>query len=292
MANRSKTWWGEEFLHALEGFMDEGRLTRGRSYAAEHRRKRFKMKAGVIEATMVGNINPYFGVYKTPYYEVKIEFERIAASVWKKIVKRLGADADWVTHLLLGEVPPTIEEALADSRVKLLPRSGKDIHSSCSCPDWANPCKHVAGVYYYVASLLDRDPLLLFEIRGMERSKLMEGLAASEFGAALRGELDDDGPDLEAAFSEPRFARVEEAESEASASDLRAFWRGTPLPRDVLQERPPPLVSALLLRREGDYPEFWLRQNSFLDAMSGIYERVAKRFPAPFALRAPGTARK
>lgn len=292
MASRSKTWWGEEFLHALEGFMDEGRLTRGRSYAAEHRRKRFQMKAGVIEATMVGNINPYFGVYKTPYYKVKIEFERIAASAWKKIVKRLGADADWVTHLLLGEVPPTIEEALADSRVKLLPRSGKDIDSSCSCPDWANPCKHVAGVYCYVASLLDRDPLLLFEIRGMERSKLMEGLAASEFGTALRGELDDDGPDLEAAFREPRFARVEEAESEASASDLRAFWRGTPLPRDVLRERPPPLVSALLLRREGDYPEFWLRQNSFLEAMSGIYERVAKRFPAPFALRAPGTGRQ
>ncbi len=289
MAVRSKTWWGREFLRTLEDFMDPGRLSRGRSYASPYRRKSFEIQRGKITATVVGNINPYFGVYKTPYYKVKIEFEQISATRWNTIVKRLGTNADWVTHLILGEVPPTIEDALEGSRVKLLPRSRKEIRSSCSCPDWANPCKHVAGVYYHVASLLDRDPLLLFEFRGMERSDLMQGLAKSEFGAALCGDAEDGGPDLAAAARETRFPVVEELVSDAPADHLRAFWRGSPLPRDADAESDASLIPALLLRREGDYPEFWPRENSFLEAMEGIYERVAKRFAKP--PRGPAAAR-
>ena len=258
--------------------MDPGRMSRGRSYAAPHRRKRFEIRDGTIAATMVGNINPYFGVYKTPYYKVKIEFERIPSTVWTMIVERLGTNADWVTHLILGEVPPSIEDALDDSNVKLLPRSRKDIKSSCSCPDWANPCKHVAGVYYHVASLLDRDPFLLFEFRGMGRSALVKGLSKSEFGGALFGDAEDGGPDLGAALGEPRFSPVGEVPTDATTDDLRAFWRGSPLPREVEGESDDPLIPALLLRREGDFPEFWPRENSFLEAMEGIYGRVAKRF--------------
>lgn len=281
MAVRSKTWWGREFLHALEHFMDPGRLSRGRSYAAPRRRREFKIRDGTITATMVGNINPYFGVYRTPYYKVKIEFERIPATQWKSIVKRLGTNADWVTHLILGEVPPSIEDALEESTVKLLPRSRNDIQSSCSCPDWANPCKHVAGVYYHVASLLDRDPFLLFEFRGMDRSALMKGLSRSEFGAALCNAAADSSPDLDAALGEPLFSPVGEVAADPPVNDLRAFWRGRPLKRETEGESDEALISALLLRREGDYPEFWPRENSFIEAMEGIYVRVAKRFTRP-----------
>jgi uncharacterized Zn finger protein len=279
MAGRSKTWWGAEFLNALEGCMDSGRLSRGRSYATPHRREEFSIRQGKIEATIVGNVNPYFGVYKTPYYAVKIEFEKVAAARWKTILKRLGSNADWVTHLILGEVPPTIEKALDGSKVKLLPRTRQEIRSSCSCPDWANPCKHVAGVYYHVASLLDRDPLLLFEFRGMDRRQLRQAVSQSEFGAALLGDAGSGDPDLAAAVREPRFPLVEESGSETPASDLRAFWRGRPLAREVTAEGQAPPVSALLLRREGDYPEFWHRDTSFLEAMAGVYERVAKGIP-------------
>ncbi len=260
--------------------MEPGRLARGRSYARAHRRAAFGMKAGRITATIKGNISAYFGVHETPYYEVAIEFERIPAQRWKGILERLGTNADWVTHLILGEVPPTIEDALDGSKVKLLPRMREDLHASCSCPDFANPCKHVAGVYYHVAALLDRDPLLLFELRGMNRKKLMASLKKSQFGAALLEPGAESDPSLEAALREPRLPDVGAVAEHAAPDDLRAFWRGTPLPRAVTAERPPPPVPALLLRREGDYPEFWDRHNSFIEAMTEIYERVAKRFPA------------
>ena len=279
MARLSKTWWGAEFLQALEGCMDAGRLARGRSYSTPYRRQEFAIRRATIEATMRGNINAYFEVYETPYYRVRIEFEKVAASKRKAIFTRLGSNADWVTHLILGEVPPTIEKAFAGSAVKLLPRTGKEIRSSCSCPDWANPCKHVAGVYYHVAALLDRDPLLLFELRGMDRAKLLQAVAQSEFGAALAGAAGSGDPDPAPAVAEPRFPRVQQSGSDSPASDLRAFWRGRPVPREVRAEGKAPPVSALLLRREGDYPEFWHRDTSFIEAMAALYERVAKGFP-------------
>ena len=279
MSTRSKTWWGKEFLRALEECMDPGRLSRGRSYVAPYRRKRFSIRQGKITATVMGNINPYFHVYETPYYQVEIGFQRIASTHWNKILKRLGSNADWVTHLVLGEVPPSIDDALEGARVKMLPRSSREIQASCSCPDWANPCKHIAGIYYHVASLLDRDPLLLFEFRGLERSRLLKAVAQSEFGSALQGDADAADPDLAASARTPRYPSVGSAAGEADVSDLRAFWRGRPLPQGSGPDRQVPPVSALLLRRAGDYPEFWHRESSFLETMAAIYERVAKGLP-------------
>lgn len=286
MAARSKTWWGKEFLRALEECMDSGRLSRGKSYRLPHRRKSFSIRQGKISATVMGNINPYFHVYETPYYKVEIGFQKIAGSHWKKILQRLGSNADWVTHLVLGEVPPSIDDALEGTRVKLLPRSSGEIKASCSCPDWVNPCKHIAGIYYHVASLLDRDPLLLFEFRGLDRSRLLKAVAQSEFGAALQSDAEAVVPDLAASASTPRYPPVGPAEDKADVSDLRAFWRGKPLPQDSGPDRQVPPVSALLLRRAGDYPEFWHRETSFLETMAAIYERVAKGLPPD---RGPGT---
>ncbi len=280
MARRSKTWWGAEFLQALESCMEEGRLRRGRSYAAEHRRRDFKIRQGTVTATMVGNVNPYFGVYKTPYYKVKIDFKKVAASKWNGVLQRIGSNAEWVTHLILGEVPPTIDRAFEGLAVGLLPRDRKDLKSSCSCPDWANPCKHVAGVYYHLAALLDRDPLLLFELRGMARTKLMRAVEQSEFGAALGGDTSSGDPDLASCVAPTRFPVMELGEIETPPADLRSFWRGRPLPRGAGLGQQDPPVSALLLRREGDYPAFWDRENSFLEAMAEVYERVAKSLPA------------
>ena len=287
MAVRSKTWWGREFLAALERLMDKGRLARGRSYSHGYRLVRFEQVLSRVTAKMQGNVNPHFGVYTTPYYEVEIKFRAVGRKQWKSILEELGANADWVTHLILGEVPPTIEQAFEGENVGLLPRSRKEIQSSCSCPDWANPCKHVAGAYYRVASMLDRDPLVLFELRGMKRTTLIDALAQSDFGEALRGEADLKQPDIKDALSAPRRTKVESCGSATPASDLRAFWRGRPLPAASAADQQVPPVSALLLRREGDYPEFWERQNSFIEAMADIYERVSKALPPRFRQEPP-----
>ena len=281
MADRTKTWWGEIFLEALSAVMDTGRLERGRSYSGDSRVVEFGMNLNKVTARMRGNINPYFGVYKTPYYNVQIQFTRIEKAKWTNILEKLGSNADWVTHLILGEVPPTIEEAFQDTKVGLLPKNPKEIKSNCSCPDWANPCKHVAGAYYRVAALLDRDPLVLFELRGMKRKTLLQALQQSPFGAALQEAVSEQEPDLAISAEQPCYPKVETCAPAQSASDLRAFWHGKSLPATSASELQPLPLSALLLRREGDYPEFWNRHHSFLETMSEVYERIAKSLPEP-----------
>ena len=186
---------------------------------------------------------------------------------------------DWVTHLVLGEVPPTIGRALQGSPVGLLPKSRGEVTSSCSCPDYANPCKHVAGVYFRVAALLDRDPLLLFELRGMERTKLQAAVSKSEFGGALLSEGRASKPDLAAALTTAEPSPVGCLPDGDAPTDPRSFWRGGATPRAQPTDRQLPPVSALLLRREGDYPEFWQREISFVETMAEIYERIAIALP-------------
>ena len=82
-------------------------------------------------------------------------------------------------------MPTSIETLFAGQNLHLLPQAKGDLINECSCPDYAEPCKHVAGVYYKVASLLDHDPLLLFHLRGMDAKKLQKKQATSALGKAL-----------------------------------------------------------------------------------------------------------
>ncbi len=278
MAKRSKTWWGQDFLAALENFMDPGRLARGRSYSSDYRMEEFAIEGSEVKATVRGNINPYFGVYDVPYYEVVVMLTPVSRKQWTKTLKRLGGNANWVSHLVLGAMPPTIERALEGSPVSLLPRGKNDIQSDCSCPDWANPCKHVAGVYFRIAEIIDRDPILLFELRGLERKELFSAVRESDLGAALVSETEYDEMDETEALEESPF-QAAAAEMNLDPADQRSFWLGGALPVSSETEAPP--VTVLPMRRAGDYPEFWTSNRSFLEAMGDVYTRVAKSLPEP-----------
>ena len=180
MAKITRTWWGERFLEALESCTDPGRLRRGRSYAGSRRLLAFDIEGNTIQSTVRGNVNPYFGVYKEPRYKVEIQLKKVPTTAWKKIIAQLSHNAGWLSRLLLGEVPEDIEKAFDNTPYHLLPHSAQDLHTHCSCPDWANPCKHVAGTYYRVAGLLDQDPFLLFQLRGLTREALRKELVIIE----------------------------------------------------------------------------------------------------------------
>lgn len=278
MQKFKKTWWGPEFLKALEQIMDEGRLKRGNSYATDYRLVKFDVNLNIVTSLVRGNISPYFEVYETPFYNVKITFDKVAVQHWKSVLLRVGTNANWVTHLILGEVPPTIDEAFENANVSLLPKTPNEIRTSCSCPDWANPCKHIAATYIRLASILDQDPIVLFELRGLKRAALNRSLSNSSFGAALLSTADN----TETTTVEDRddkIVPVNPSDCGLAPSDLRAFWCGKTLPAESAMDRQIPPTSALLLRREGDYPEFWNRKNSFLEAMTAIYDGVVKKLP-------------
>jgi len=95
-------------------------------------------------------------------------------------------------QLLAGEMPERIEEAFTESSTTLLPACGSDLDSACSCPDWENPCKHIAAVYFLLAESFDRDPFLIFAWRGRSKEELLHGMRARRRGTDAT-ELDEAG---------------------------------------------------------------------------------------------------
>jgi len=273
MAKLGKTWWGSRFIEALDGFTDSGRLQRGRGYSSDRRILAFDIADGTVSATVRGNVNPYYGVYKEPRYKTRIRMAPIPAQDWKRAIAYLGSNAALVSKLLMNEMPENIDDAFAGIKLSLLPRSRKDFAlTDCSCPDYANPCKHVAGVYYRLASGLDRDPFLLFELRGLSRESLHEALSATPLGKALAALAADEARELVPADS--FFTRPSTANS---APDYHAFWQGKKRLPTEIEPATPAAVPAILIKKGGDYPAFWDKDSSFIEVMEWLYLRVRKK---------------
>lgn len=271
MAKNTRSWWGQAFLEALESVADPGRLSRGRSYASGHRIKSFEMDCEQVTAQVRGNINPYFGVYTEPTYNTEIEFTPISRAKWTAVIAQMASKVSTLSQLLVGEMPDDIEACFDSLGLSLLPRKRSDFKSQCSCPDWGNPCKHVAGVYYRVAAELDRDPLKLFELRGLSREELHDELAKTPLGMALVAELAGPAKEPEAAeslYTQPQLTKID------PATQLKDFWQGQGSLPTAAEQPQSPGVSAILIKKQGDFPPFWDRNNSFIEAMDALYKQV------------------
>ncbi|MEM9006154.1 MAG: SWIM zinc finger family protein [Cyanobacteria bacterium P01_F01_bin.86] len=271
MSQFSRTWWGKKFIEAIEKLTDSGRLSRGRSYAKGNKVKSFSIKEGTVSAKVRGSINHYFGVHEEPLYTTTIEFQPISAAKWSAAIALIASKASLISRLLLNEIPDNIEDSFKQLDLNLLPGSPKDFKSSCSCPDWSNPCKHIAGVYYLVAAELDNDPFLLFELRGLSKDKLMQELAKSPLGQALSAELqlEQQPPQPVDSYHAPL-----QTVSPDTCTNLRDFWQGSKRLPQTMEPLPQMPIPGILVRKQGDFPGFWHRDNSFIAAMETLYQQV------------------
>ncbi len=271
MAQFSKTWWGKRFILALERFSNPSRLSRGRSYASNGKVISCEVKNNTISAVVRGSINPYFGVYKEPKYKTTIKITPISSANWSKVLSKLSSKASFVSKLLLNEVPDNIENAFSELGLHLLPYSEKDFDNNCSCPDYENPCKHIAGVYYLVASQLDHDPFLLFELRGLSRSELQTELAKTPLGKILSAELGTKEYILNSA--ESYYSPLEKVTINEPINP-REFWLGTKRLPQTIETAQSASLSAIAVKKQGDFPAFWKKDYSFIAVMEEFYERV------------------
>lgn len=270
MAKQVRTWWGEKFLDVLHVIMDSGRLRRGRAYSGPRRLLDFRIAGDTVIAKVRGNVNPYFGVYTEPRYRVEVKLRKFSARDWKRITAEIGGNAACLSQLLMNEMPTSIERVLSERDIHLLPGNRADIISKCSCPDYASPCKHVAGVYYSIASQLDRDPFLLFQLRGLGFNELQGRLKATPLGKALGERFGANQPEVE--FQPHRY--TDPGRRPLPKGSLKSFWQGDgPLP-PVEPTSGGVAVPAILIRRGGDFPAFWDRGLPLNEAMEPVYKRI------------------
>lgn len=167
------TWWGQRWIDAL-GHLSVGysnRLARGRSYARAGRTHDLLAKAGLVTAKVTGS--------RSSPYQVTIHFEKLSERAWEKAIRAMASKAQFAAELLAGVMPQKIDEAFRSVGASLFPEKQSDLVTECSCPDVANPCKHIAATHYVLGEAFDRDPFLLFELRGRTKRQVLESLRAA-----------------------------------------------------------------------------------------------------------------
>ncbi|MGA2304561.1 MAG: SWIM zinc finger family protein [Acidimicrobiales bacterium] len=202
-----ESWWSRRFLSAVESILTGGRLTRGRTYARQGQVIDLGIGSGLVVAQVQGS-------RRTPY-GVQISMPAASDARWEAIVDTLAAQAGYAARLLAGELPHEIEDVFAEAGVALFPERGSHLTTSCTCPDWATPCKHAAAVCYLMAEAFDDDPFLLLAFRGREREALLDELRDRR-GLAV----DDGGPAGVPSLSAPPSGAAPLADS------LTTFWSG------------------------------------------------------------------
>jgi uncharacterized Zn finger protein len=226
-------WWSKRWVALLESFKMGARLGRGRSYARKGQVISIDVRKGVVRSKVQGA--------RSKPYDLEIRLTQISDDDWKKAIEAMASKAVFAAKLLSGEMPKDIEEAFVDAGCSLFPGK-KDIKTNCSCPDWADPCKHIAAVYYIMAEKFDEDPFLLFELRGRTKDEIIEALRESRASTMPQDQVEaveTVPPDLDRGPLEER---------------LDQFWEsGDDL--DLVAPRPrPPEVPGAVLKRLGDAP--------------------------------------
>lgn len=237
-----QSWWAKRWIELIESFGLGARLTRGRAYARKGQVVSIQMEKGCISAKVQGS--------RAKPYTVTMRVKPLEADAWATIGHALRKEALFSAALLSGQMPQQIEEIFKNAKLSLFPVKKDDFTTDCSCPDWSNPCKHIAAVYYLVAEEFDRDPFLLFRLRGIEREALLELLGTG----ASDAEADPD-------------AMQEEAEP--LPCDPVQFWghHATPTELGAVML---PAVAAALPRRLGGIP-FWRGSEEFMGTMVDVY---------------------
>lgn len=155
------TPWGKWFVDVLRGYKIDARLQRGKTYANTGKVLALTVKDRVVTAKVKG--------HSSPSYTVKIEFPPLEKA--DKLYELIEADPLLLSRIQGGELPLELLEALRVQRVSLIPERWDEMKRSCTCPDWGDPCKHQAAVYYILARQIDADPHVLFQLRGIDLAR-------------------------------------------------------------------------------------------------------------------------
>lgn len=176
MKQAGTTWWGQRWIEALQLVLrgDAGRLARGRTYARAGRTHDLVVSDGAVTAKVTGS-------RPTPY-RIAIRLAQLPSAAWAQAIAGMAQQAQFAAELLAGQMPQQIAEVFRAAGTSLFPVQRADLVTSCTCPDWGDPCKHVAATHYVLGEALDRDPFLLFELRGRTKAQVLDALRAARAG--------------------------------------------------------------------------------------------------------------
>jgi hypothetical protein len=286
--NIGETWWGERWVHALARFSRNyaARLRRGITYARQGRVHDLGVANGVVTARVTGS--------RPRPYDVTLSLKPLPDPTWQRAIGAMAGKARFTAQLLAGEMPREIDQAFAAARASLFPARADDLRARCSCPDSANPCKHIAAVHYVLGEAFDRDPFLLFELRGRSKDAVLQTLRGFRAGPAgplpssrrhrrgrRRGGREMERLTPPAGVAPPAGGRAGAGRDGPNGRELRGV---TPETYDVLRQPlrdlrfriAAPAVEGAILRQLGP-PPGWSFPFALADILQPVVSRAAAR---------------
>ncbi|PAV12062.1 hypothetical protein ASJ81_07920 [Methanosarcina spelaei] len=271
-----QSWWAKRWIKTLESFNLGARLTRGKTYARKGQVTSIKIETGLVRAKVQGS-NP-------KPYSVTIKVRTLTGSEWELLAERLALKPIFAAKLLAGEMPEDIDSAFKEIGLSLFPEKLDDLETDCSCPDWSNPCKHIAAVYYLLGEEFDRDPFLIFKLRGVDMDDFMSilgkgsGSENQNLIAEARNLLEGPNVEIRSETGAQSKTKISSFSQEPLPLDPETFWGKIPeIPeegkRPSFEVHIPP-AAAVLPKRLGKFP-FWRGEEDLLEVLENIYKEVS-----------------
>jgi len=160
------TWWGQQWLNAFTNISDANRLPRGRTYANNGSVRSIDIKQNEVKAVVQGSSN----------YKINIQIPLFSPKECNTILELVKDRPDLLSRLLNRELPPDLLELCRVQGISIFPNQWRQFSAKCSCPDYAQPCKHLAAIIYLLANEIDKNPFKVFELHGFD---LVAALAKS-----------------------------------------------------------------------------------------------------------------
>ncbi len=164
----SREWWSQRWLDLLDSYRFKKRLERARNYSRQGNVLSIEFQGAKVLAKVQGS--------EPEPYKVSLSLEPFTEEEWGYVIETMSKRAIFAAKLLAGEMPQNIEEVFTTNGLSLFPFTLSDVQSKCSCPDKANPCKHVGAVYYQLGDRFSEDPFVLFELRGRTKEQILGNL--------------------------------------------------------------------------------------------------------------------
>ena len=224
-------WWSRRFVDVVESYSKSNRITRGKRYARKGQVINLSVETGVVTAEVQGS--------RADPYEITIKGDALSEEMWRQIEETMVDRAAFAVQLLTEEMPPDIEEVFEANDVTLFPDSYTDMGTNCTCPDSANPCKHIAAVFYILAEQFDDDPFLIFKWRGRTRETVLNRLRE------LRGGKEE---------NESAEATFEGGDDRPIGSCIDDFWAVGESASSVIIQSEEMTIADATLQRLGEPP--------------------------------------
>jgi uncharacterized Zn finger protein len=249
------TWWGQRWIKSLEQFSRDylSRLGRGRTYARAGRVHDLTIGPGLVTAIVTGSEE----------YDVSLRMDVFTTAEWNAAIKIMSREARYAAELLAGQMPADIDSVFRRGKRSLFPSKSHDLETDCSCPDWASPCKHVAAMHYVLGEAFDRDPFLLFELRGRTRDQVLAALSRLRTGTADGG--------VEQKVSDTAASAVEVSPESWMSYEVAPV----PIPTLRFNFEPPQTPAAIL--RSLNPPRPWTLTQTPSEFLADLYAQASER---------------